>query len=174
MRLEFLTMENYRLFSKLNVIFHENLTVLAGNNGAGKTAVLEGATVALGTLFSKLDGITGTSLRPSDARLKAYAIGSSDDVQPQYPVRVTAVGLLDGKAVQWTRGLNTSEGSMTVGEAKEVIAFSQNWQERLRSGDQSLLLPLIAYYGTARLQDNHREKRAKTRQKNTSTANHCE
>ena len=167
MRLEFLTMENYRLYSKLNVIFHENLTVLAGNNGAGKTAVLEGATVALGTLFSKLDGITGTSLRPSDARLKAYAIGSSDDVQPQYPVRVTAVGLLDGKAVQWTRGLNTSEGSMTVGEAKEVIAFSQNWQERLRSGDQSLLLPLIAYYGTARLQDNHREKRAKTRQKNT-------
>lgn len=169
MRLETLTLENYRLFPELTVAFHKNLTVLAGSNGSGKTAVLEGVTVAIGTLFSKLDGITGTSLRPSDARLMAYAIGSSDDVQPQYPVRVAAAGSLGGEQIRWTRRLNTPEGSMTVGEAKEVITLSQHLQERLRSGDQTLLLPVIAYYGTARLRDYHREKRANTQKKNTRT-----
>lgn len=170
MWLETLTLKNYRLFSELTVTFHENLTVLAGGNGSGKTAVLEGAAVALGTLFTKLDGIAGTSLRRSDTRLKAYALGSSDDVQPQYPMSVTAAGFLDGtEKIQWTRALNTPEGSMTVGGAKKVIEFSQNIQNRLRSGDQTLLLPVIAYYGTSRLRDYHREKRANTRGKNTRT-----
>lgn len=169
MRLETLTLVNYRLFSDLTVPFHENLTVLAGDNGAGKTAVLEGATVALGTLFSKLDGIGGTNLKRSDARLKAYPLGSSDDVQPQYPVRVTASGYFGGEKMQWTRGLNRPEGSITVGEAKEVINLSQCLQDRVRNGDQALLLPVIAYYGTSRLWDYHREKRANTRGKNTRT-----
>lgn len=169
MRLKTLTLENYRLFSDLTVTFHEKLTVLAGGNGSGKTAVLEGAAVALGTLFSKMDGIWGTNLKRSDARLKAYILGSSDDVQPQYPVRVTASGLLGEEKMQWTRGLNTPEGSMTVREAKEVINFSQRLQDRVRSGDQTLLLPVIAYYGTSRLSDYHREKRANTRGKNTRT-----
>ena len=169
MRLKTLTLENYRLFSDLTVTFHEKLTVLAGGNGSGKTAVLEGAAVALGTLFSKMDGIWGTNLKRSDARLKAYTLGSSDDVQPQYPVHVTASGILGGEKMQWMRGLNTPEGSMTVREAKEVINFSQRLQDRVRSGDQTLLLPVIAYYGTSRLSDYHREKRANTRGKNTRT-----
>lgn len=169
MRLETLTLENYRLFSDLTLTFHEKLTVLAGDNGSGKTSVLEGAAVALGALFTKLDGITGMSLNRSDARLKAYTLGSSDDVQPQYPVRITASGLLGGEKMQWTRGLNTPEGSMTVREAKEVISFSQRLQDRVRSGDQTLLLPVIAYYGTSRLRDYHREKRVKTQGKNTRT-----
>lgn len=59
MRLETLTLENYWLFSDLTLIFHEKLTVLAGGNGSGKTAVLEGAAVALGTLFSKMTGFGG-------------------------------------------------------------------------------------------------------------------
>lgn len=169
MRLKTLTLKNYRLFSELTVDFHENLTVLAGDNGSGKTAVLEGAAVALGTLFTKLDGITGKYLNRSDARLKAYALGSSDDVQPQYPMSVAATGFLDGTEMQWTRSLNTPEGSMTVREAKNVINFSQHLQDRIRSGDQDLLLPVIAYYGTSRLWDYHREKRANTQGKNTRT-----
>lgn len=169
MRLKTLTLKNYRSFSKLTVPFHESLTVLAGDNGSGKTSVLEGASVALGTLFTKLDGITGMSLNRSDARLKAYTLGSSDDVQPQYPMSVTATALLDGTEMRWTRALNTPESSMTVGEAKEVIKFSQSLQERLRVGDQTLLLPVIASYGTSRLWDCHREKRANTRGKNTRT-----
>ena len=68
MRLETLTLKNYRLFSELTVAFHENLTVLVGDNGSGKTAVLEGAAVALGTLFTKLDGITGKYLNRSDRK----------------------------------------------------------------------------------------------------------
>lgn len=169
MRLDTLTLENYRLFSTLTVDFHEKLTVLAGDNGSGKTSILEGAAVAVGTMFIKLDGVSGTRLRPADVRLKAYALGSSDDVQAQYPVRIKAEGLLGGENKKWTRALNTLEGSMTVGEAKEVIEFSQNLQKQLREGDPELLLPIVAYYGTGRLQDRHREKRTDMSLKNTRT-----
>ncbi len=162
-------MENYRPFSELTVPFHEKLTVLAGDNGAGKTAVLEAAAVAVGTLFTKLEGVSGSRLRPSDARLKAYSLGGSQDVQAQYPVRVAAAGRVDGENYQWARGLNTPEGYMTVGEAKNIIELSQNIQQRLRDGDETLLLPVIAYYGTGRLRDYHREKKMDTFRSSTRT-----
>lgn len=157
MLLDMLTLQNYRLFSDLTIPFHEKLTVLAGDNGAGKTSILEGAAIAIGTLFTKLDGISGIRLKPADARLKAYALGSSDDVQPQYPVRIAATGSLGGEALQWARCLNTPEGSMTVGEAKKIIDFSQSLQQRLRDGDESLVLPVIAYYGTGRLRNSDKK-----------------
>lgn len=169
MRLNHLTLENYRLFKSVTIDFHDRLTVLVGDNGVGKTSILEGAAVAVGTLFTKLDGIPGARIRKSDAHLKSFPLGSSDDVQPQYPVKISADGSIGGNQMRWTRSLNTPEGNMTVGEAKEVIAFSETLQQQLRTGEPSLSLPLIAYYGTGRLYDYHREKKTNIFKTNTRT-----
>lgn len=169
MHLNRLQFKNYRLFTDLEIPLHDKLTVLVGGNGAGKTSVLEGAAIAIGTLFTKLDSVSGISIAKTDAHLKSYESGSTDDVQAMYPVRIYANGSVDGKKIEWARSLNTSKGSMTVGEAKELISISETIQERLRKGDQSLILPVIAYYGTGRLWDNHREKRGETLQKNSRT-----
>ena len=42
-----LLLTNYRCFENLEVEFNEKLSVIVGANGAGKTTVLEGASVAL-------------------------------------------------------------------------------------------------------------------------------
>jgi len=158
MRLDRLHLENYRLFPGLDISFHDKLTVLVGTNGAGKTSVLEAAVIAVGTIFTKLDGVSGASIERSDAHLKSFEMGSSDDVQSIYPVKIAAEGLVNGQPFEWARSLNTSKGSMTIKEAKNLISHSEYLQQQLRSGDQKLILPIIAYYGTGRLWDNHREK----------------
>lgn len=159
MYLEHLSLKNYRLFDSISIDFHNRLTVLVGDNSAGKTTILEGASVALGTMFIKLDNISGNSIKKADARLKSYSLGTTDDVQPQYPVRISAEGIISDKPVKWSRSLNAPEGSTTFGDAKGLLVIAEEMQQRLRQGDVSLKLPLIAYYGTGRLWDNHREKK---------------
>lgn len=159
MRLKALTLTNYRQFSEVSLDFSDQLTVLAGNNGAGKTTILEGAAVAAGTLLTKFGGISSLSIKPSDARLASFELGSSDDVQPQYPVKITAAGTVDGIDMEWSRSLNTADSRMTYGEASNVIGISAKMQDRLQNGDKTLVLPVIAYYGTGRLGDMYREKR---------------
>lgn len=167
MYLNHLELENYRLFTHLEVDLHDRLTVLVGNNGAGKTSVLEGAAVALGALFVKLDGIPKIGIKESDAHLKSYELGSSDDVQAIYPVKISAKGSVDKKDVSWSRSKAASTGITTYGDAKEITMYADTIQQRLRGGDQSLILPIIAYYGTGRLWDNHRERKGDVFKKNS-------
>ncbi len=164
-----ITLKNYRCFEDIQVNFHEKLTVIVGDNGSGKTSILEGLAVSLGTMFTGLDGRAGISINKKDARLKTYCMGDSEDVQPQYPVEITATGDIDGQSITWKRSLNGENGSTTVKDAKAMMDIAKDYQKRLRDGDVSLVLPMIAYYGTGRLWDYHREKKADAFKDNTKT-----
>ncbi len=50
-----------------------------------------------------------------------------------------------------------------------MTELSSVYQDRLRHGDKTLILPVIAYYGTGRLWDQHREKKSNQLKKNTRT-----
>ena len=153
-----LTLQNFKCFENLELDFHPKLTVIVGANGSGKTSILEGAAIAISTLFVKMDGLSGRSIDKTQARLKAFSVGSTKDVQPQYPVTVKASAVIDNKESTWSRRLNKPTGNTTVIDARNIIDVGVQFQEQLRKGDTSLVLPVIAYYGTGRLWDYHREK----------------
>lgn len=169
MYLQNMALHNFKCFEDLSIDFHEKLTVIVGINGAGKTTLLEGAAIALSTMFTSFDGSKSRKIDKTQARLKAYTIGSGPDVQPQYPVTVSASAQLEQEEVHWERSLNTAKGSTTVGGAKEIIALAESYQARLRHGDTTLILPILAYYGTGRLWDYHREKQTDIFEASTRT-----
>ncbi len=72
MFLESLVLHNFRCFSNLEVNFKNRLTVLVGNNGSGKSTVLEAAAIAAGTLTSAMDGLTNYGIKKSDAHYKCF------------------------------------------------------------------------------------------------------
>lgn len=160
MNIQKIRLKNYRCFTDLEIELHDKLTVFVGNNGSGKTSVLEGLAISLGSVFTKLDGLKGGSINKNDVRLKAYPMGESNDIQPQYPVEISAHGIIDGLSIKWKRTLNREKGSTTIKDAKPILEIAEKYQSRLRAGDQSLILPFIAYYGTGRLWDYHREKKS--------------
>lgn len=158
MQIRELTLQNFRCFDQLTLEFHPNLSVIVGANGSGKTSILEGVAIALSTMFVKMDGLSGRRIDKSQAHLKAFALGSTKDVQPQYPVTVRAVAAVGNTKLTWARSLMRSTGNTTITDAKEMVELGVSYQNRLRQGDASLILPMIAYYGTGRLWDYHREK----------------
>lgn len=158
MRLNKLHLENFRNFSTLDIDFDERLTVIVGNNGAGKTTILEAISIAIGTFFAGLDGIAGKTISKKDAHIVSYEVGTSDDIQFQFPVVIKASGAIGEKTVDWKRSLLSSTGRTTMIEAKKMVQRAEQYQKLLRAGDSTITLPIIAYYGTGRLWDYHREK----------------
>lgn len=169
MHIQKLSLQNFKGFDQIELEFHPDLTVLVGANGSGKTSIMEGIAIALSTLFVKMDGLSARSIDKSQARLKTFSIGSTKDIQPQYPVTVKAAAEITSEIIQWERNLNKPTGSTTVSNAKEIIDLGIRFQEQLRNGDASLILPVIAYYGTGRLWDYHREKQSDVFETNNRT-----
>ena len=165
MFLKSMVLHNFRCFSDLEVCFKNRLTVIVGNNGAGKSTVLEGATIAAGTFTSAMDGLTNYGIKKSDAHYKCFDLGSNVDVQPQFPVEIIAAGNVDGKDITWTRNLNSANSRGGLASAKELTLIAQEYQNRMRNGDKDLKLPIISYYGTGRLWDQHRNKKSDTFEK---------
>ena len=113
MYLQSIQLHNFKCFSSFKIDFSEDLTVIVGNNGSGKTSILDGIAVAMGTIFTAMDGLSGRKIAASDAHVQAFKVGSADDVQQQYPVNVEAVAEIDNKKYKWHRSLNSSEGKTT-------------------------------------------------------------
>ena len=148
MFLESMILHNFRCFSDIEIKFNNRLTVVVGNNGAGKSTILEAATIAAGTLTAAMDGLTNYGIKKSDAHYKYYDLGSTIDVQPQFPVEITASGKMDGKDITWSRSLKSAKGRGGLASAKELTSIAEEYQERMRNGDRELKLPVISYYGT--------------------------
>ena len=166
MFLESMIINNFRCFSDIEIKFNNQLTVVVGNNGAGKSTILEAATIAAGTLTAAMDGLTNYGIKKNDAHYKYYDLGSTIDVQPQFPVEITASGKMDGKDITWSRSLKSAKGRGGLASAKELTSIAEEYQERMRNGDRELKLPVISYYGTGRLWAQHREKKNDTFEKN--------
>lgn len=160
MYLRRLTLQNFRCYNNIEIGFREQLSVIIGTNGTGKTTILEAAAIALGTMFVGMDKINGRNIdKNSDALRKTFTIGDTVDVQKQYPVEITAFGTFGNMDLEWRRRLNGSKGNTTIKDAKLLTNFGYELQKRVREGDESCALPLIAYYGTGRLWDYHRQKK---------------
>ena len=152
-------LQNYRGFESFTAPFHNRLTVIVGDNGAGKTSLLDAAAIAIGTFFAGLDGIPTPGIMTGDALNRCYDMGSVIDLQPQFPVCIIVSGKVGDQEIQWRRELNSADGRTTTIKAKNLIQIAEDCQKRIRTGDKSLILPVLSYYGTGRLWAQKKEKR---------------
>jgi predicted ATP-binding protein involved in virulence len=159
MRLDKLTLKNFRCYKNREFIFHPRVNLIVGQNAAGKTAILDAVSIAIATWFlgfkKKLDG---KGILPSDATLTHSIQGNEHIFVESWPVVVSATGIVDGKKIQWERSKSSETGNTRYGLASELIKEAKSCDENL---DKALYLPLISYYGTMRLWQDPRIKKTK-------------
>ncbi len=159
MRINRVKLVNYRCFKELELELHDSFTVLVGNNGSGKSTVLDGIALGLASYFVGMNGDSSRGIDRSDVRVETYAIGSRLERQPQYPAQIECSGELCGKKIDWSRSKNTEKGTTTYGDAVELTAIAKALADGIKNGDTSVELPVLAYYSTARLWAKKKEKR---------------
>lgn len=142
-------LRNYRCFEQLTVALDERLTVLIARNGAGKSSVLDATAAAFGTFVGSFHTGRRGGIDSDDVRL-LQTNPDLNEMEAQYPAAILATGEVDGQSIEWARWLNTPKSGTTIKEAGPLTSIGKRMQKRV-TDKETVLLPLIAYYGTGRL-----------------------
>jgi predicted ATP-binding protein involved in virulence len=151
LRLDKLSLTNFRCFAHCEVEFHPRLTVLVAENGSGKTAVLDAAGTALSVFVNTLyPSERVRRIERDDVRLIP---GQGRSMSPCLPTEYEAQASVKGGGVTWksavrTYGSKVRPSTLHLGPMKvAALPFITD----------TAVLPLIAYYGTGRLWSEQRQ-----------------
>lgn len=152
MKLTHISLRNFRRYEAARFHFHDQFTVLIGNNGKGKTTVLDAAAMMLNTYFQGSRLTTGGgNIRKTDARLLITRKESQvfRESMSEVFLQAAATPVSSNKSVSWQRDIGDRGG-----KAKEFSRLGSQAREAIESGE-SPDLPLLLYYGAGRLWTLH-------------------
>jgi predicted ATP-binding protein involved in virulence len=167
MRIDRLEITNFKKFSDYTIDLHPQFTLLVGDNGTGKTTILDALAIAAGIWLVNAPDSTlsnsGRNILPSEIRLEALKIGDRRTRLVECkPVKISAMGQIGESTIQWLRQINPKGSRTSNARSKEGLEIITNLFERDRSGE-NIWFPVIAYYGAGRawLPSNKRDGKAK-------------
>lgn len=183
MRLETLYLENFRGYVEREFTFHPQFNLIVGENGDGKTSLLEAAAVAVGSWLLGFPSQNSRNILPRDVRQVTELVEKRYRELPQYPVRVSATGYVhlartarlgaaafidyvasDNSAkeyprdvsVQWERSIESAGGKTTRSGVKKLKKCADVMCRAVYEQDP-LILPLLRYFGAGRLWESVRD-----------------
>ena len=154
MRINHLEIENFKKFTKQSFDLHPHFTLLVGDNGSGKTSLLDALSIAAGIwLVEPPDstlGNSGRNILPAEIRLEAVRKGDRIQFNERRPVIIRATGQIGEHAhVSWTRQIRREGKRTSNGEAKQALEYVREIYSHDLSGEK-ILCPVLAYYGAGR------------------------
>ena len=176
MRLDSLHLQNFRGYENRTFSFHPRFNLVVGDNGAGKTSLLEACSIAIGSWMLGIPGVDSRNIAPGDVRRVLDFVEKRYRELPQYPVSVTASGAVHvAKAsraangqieyeplsatgqpnpresdVTWLRSIEAPSGRTTRVGANDLKKKATVMAKSVLQ-QQPYVLPLIRYFGAGRL-----------------------
>lgn len=150
MRIDCLLLENFKGFSSRELVFHPQFNLVVGENGTGKTSLLDALAVAVGSWFLGISGVDTRQIHHHEVRLQAFTSEAGTNWEGQYPCVIEARGSIGHESHLWRRSLTGPGGRTTRIGAAGIKTLAEQATRAVREG-QSIHLPLISYYGTGRL-----------------------
>lgn len=148
MHIERLKLKNFRCFNAWEQDFTSGFNVFIGDNGSGKTAVLDALAIGVSAFIAGFREHKFRRIEDSDIRLTPS--GTEDDLtlEPNHPVLITTRGKVNGQSIEWRRSLRQDSKVRRTGKSAEL----RNLVAEMELGlTEDTILPLIAYYPTGRL-----------------------
>jgi predicted ATP-binding protein involved in virulence len=140
-----ISLDNFRSKTHLKLDLGRRLTILIGENGSGKTSILDGLAIGLGAILTYLPGVSGISFRNTDIRQ------DKDHKAPYTRVRVETQ-----EGIVWDRTERRDKSKSTA----KLIPPSVGLQRLRKYLDERILdpinhskkveLPMFSYYGVSR------------------------
>ncbi|TMP72739.1 hypothetical protein CWB76_01965 [Pseudoalteromonas sp. S1609] len=146
LKIKSLTLKNYRAFENFKMSFSDsNVTVIIGNNGVGKSSILEATALSLSGLIAKVRTKNGKAANISQAEIRNEEVSATlevklDDLRTSSPINYHWI--IAGTRV----GFQSNES----GSYTQLNYLAENFRNEITSSSEASL-PLIVLYGVDRV-----------------------
>lgn len=138
---------NFRNFENSTFNFHSHFTVIIGENGKGKSSILQGLRVAAATFLMGIDEAERYHIQKDDVR----RIDLQNRFVPQKGCSIKAYGTFNDEEVVWKRS-KTSSSRTNSKDASDIIKISENINRAVNDEfREDLDIPVINFFSTSRL-----------------------
>lgn len=147
MRIDKITLQNFRCFEQLEVEFLPNFNVIIGNNGTGKSSLLKALKIALNFFINEIDKREELNI-DKDIRIKYFE--KTHTIEKQLPAKLSFDSFLSNKLPYKVNKEITNLGTGKVGTTDFTGAnHIQDLLQNVRNGAE-IILPVIAYFSPFR------------------------
>jgi predicted ATP-binding protein involved in virulence len=159
MRIDKITLQNFRCFEQLEVDFLPNFNVIIGNNGTGKSSLMEAISMSVSGFFLGIDDASQRKFLNNDMRY----INFHNKPEYQFPLNVSSWGEVNHQKISWAVSKQSKGDKTRYEDSVQIKAIGRDLQSKVRNGEE-VELPIIAYFGANRLwgnveKDNEQEEK---------------
>lgn len=140
MKISFLKIENFRGVRSLELSLGERMNVIAGENGAGKSTVIDALRILLSWLIARIKNSKGRGLALLDS-----------DISNGETFCLLEIGLLDGRRWRLVKQRSTDRQKLSeITSLQEMTELANAIVAGYESDPEHCQLPIIANYGVNR------------------------
>ncbi|MFZ3591710.1 AAA family ATPase [Bacillus sp. DJP31] len=160
MLIKTLEIENFKSFNNRKFEFNERFTLIIGDNGTGKTTVLESLSIGLGGFLAGLDGVATRNIYSDEVRREWDKVGDATVTkEKQLPCAISCLGTLHEQEFSWRRSIETLKGKTNRIHAKPIINYAAKLQRQIvKEKNHDVILPLVSYQSAGRLFSQKKNK----------------
>ncbi len=154
--------ENFKGIKSADFDFDRSVNIIIGNNGTGKTSVLEAVAVALGGFLSGIDGVNTIHFSQDEIRRESQLMGTgSNNIIYRTPISVEACLELDvgerqhpnPRIFEFVRQKKSIKSARSTVEPRDLCREAQRM-----AGDRNAVLPVISYQSFSRVTNQKKDK----------------
>ena len=154
MYLKKISIENFKSIENLEINLESGFNLIIGNNGVGKTSILEAISVGISGFIGGIDGVNNENFTIDEIRCETELLGQgSYNIKYRTPVKVECMVELRNEEYTWTRQKKSIKASRTTVEPRDICKKATEL-----SDDSSKVLPVLNYQSVSRMWAQKKER----------------
>lgn len=146
--------ENFKGIQEADFRFSNTMNLIVGNNGTGKTSILEAVAVALGGFLAGIQGVQTIHFSKDEIRRENQLLGEgSNNIIYRTPIKVDANLMIDEQSFSFTRQKKSVSSSRSTIEPRDICKKAENM-----AADSHSVLPIISYQSFSRISNQKKDK----------------
>ena len=147
MQIQEVKISNFKGIDEWNIKFKPGFNLIIGENGRGKTSILEAIAVGLGGYVAGIPDVGTRHIGKDEIRREYVRSGDgSCAIKYHLPTRISTTARLETEEMTWTRGRTSVNESRSTIQPRTIVKIAE---KAYNNTDQ--ILPLISFQGAGRM-----------------------
>lgn len=139
--------KNFKGISEKEIFFTPGFNLIKGENGRGKTSILEAISVGMGGFITGIPEVSSKNISNEDVRKEYKMIGDGSCTCNSYlPVEIELSASINGLDLSWCRAKSTINSTQSSTQPRDIVKMAEKM-----AIDEKSELPVLIYEAASRV-----------------------